>query len=545
MSKNKINDLIFKSLTMSQLSKVPVLLMSAPGLGKTTSVEIWAKKMGYKLQVLRGSSSSETEILGYDVVDHEMTKIEKTTVHLRPHWFTTLLKNEALGIKTLLFLDEITTAPEHVQAALLQLIFDRKVKDEKIPDSTLIVSAGNYASSLGGSFKLIPPLMNRFSIINIIPNNDDMGAFLSKYEGSISETSKFEDEGWKAKLAEALIDDRDASQFGDNLPKAGEFMERQIKNVIESLTKDGKYNPKIAELESIYSDVTSLDDPTLYGFVSGRTLGYFRDCSLTLVDRFGSNIVREPIFKEMTKGLVGLSLSIEGKKLDITKNDVSSSFLAAIERAISDTKKLANGDLIEINKIINEFISKCKTSVSSKTTNEDFYKLVNLESLINQFKSINSVDIRDIQRPIEPTKVTELFDSLSKLGDKLGGKAFSLGFPNNSPVTDENFWLERKENLVELILEYNKHSQAIEALCNLVSDPTRDYSDEVKKKATMEYQKLLKRDQSPSSISNFIKATLIEQHSMARWGKSPDKFSKEMVEMAQSFPQIRKVNLRK
>ena len=175
MAKSKNNDInaqIFYALKVSEESRVPFLFMSAPGMGKSTSVDMFAKIRGYELEVLRGNSTSESEVMGYDVVD--TTPGSKSTIHLRPSWYNKVLENAANGKRTLLFLDEITTCPEHVQSALLHLIFERKVGDENIPEDTLIVSAGNYSQSLGNTFGLIPPLMNRFCIFNIVPEKEDV-----------------------------------------------------------------------------------------------------------------------------------------------------------------------------------------------------------------------------------------------------------------------------------------------------------------------------------------------------------------------------------
>ena len=187
MAKSKNNDInaqIFYALKVSEESRVPFLFMSAPGMGKSTSVDMFAKIRGYELEVLRGNSTSESEVMGYDVVD--TTPGSKSTIHLRPSWYNKVLENAANGKRTLLFLDEITTCPEHVQSALLHLIFERKVGDENIPEDTLIVSAGNYSQSLGNTFGLIPPLMNRFCIFNIVPEKEDVKSFLCRYEGAIA-----------------------------------------------------------------------------------------------------------------------------------------------------------------------------------------------------------------------------------------------------------------------------------------------------------------------------------------------------------------------
>ena len=129
---DSINVSIFTALKVSEVSKVPVLIMSNPGVGKSTSVEMYAKVRGYNLVLLRGNSTTAEEIMGYDVADTNLE--EPTTKHLRPSWYTKILKEHESGGKSLLFLDEITTANEYVQAALLHLVFERKVGDEKLPE---------------------------------------------------------------------------------------------------------------------------------------------------------------------------------------------------------------------------------------------------------------------------------------------------------------------------------------------------------------------------------------------------------------------------
>ena len=167
--KNSINEQIFSALKVAEISKVPTLIISNPGAGKSSSVEEFAKIRNYHLIVLRGNSTTADEITGYDTVPSGIKEGERrAAVGLRPSWFQELMTEHEKGGKTLLFLDEITTAPEYVQAALLHLVFERSCKDEKFPEDTLIVAAGNYATNLTSSMTLLPPMMNRFMILNII-----------------------------------------------------------------------------------------------------------------------------------------------------------------------------------------------------------------------------------------------------------------------------------------------------------------------------------------------------------------------------------------
>ena len=62
----------------------------------------------------------------------------------------------------LLFLDELTTAPPAVQAALLRVVLERKVGFHNLPALVRIVAAANPPDLMTGGWELSPPLRNRF-----------------------------------------------------------------------------------------------------------------------------------------------------------------------------------------------------------------------------------------------------------------------------------------------------------------------------------------------------------------------------------------------
>jgi hypothetical protein len=61
-----------------------------------------------------------------------------------------------------LFLDELTTAPPSVQAALLRVILERKVGFRPLPKGVRVVAAANPPDQVVGGWELSPPLRNRF-----------------------------------------------------------------------------------------------------------------------------------------------------------------------------------------------------------------------------------------------------------------------------------------------------------------------------------------------------------------------------------------------
>jgi MoxR-like ATPase len=57
----------------------------------------------------------------------------------------------------LLFLDELTTAPPAVQAAMLRVVLERAVGDVELPASVRIVAAANPAEQAADGWELTAP----------------------------------------------------------------------------------------------------------------------------------------------------------------------------------------------------------------------------------------------------------------------------------------------------------------------------------------------------------------------------------------------------
>ena len=190
ISSNSINVRLFSAIKMCDRAGLPLLILSNPGFSKSSTVFMYAEIAGRTLIQLRSNSTTHEEVVGYDTVPQNITGVDanepRAAVHLRPSWFQDLLDADARGEKCLLFLDEITTAHSSVQSALLHLIFERKCGNEPIPDSTLIISAGNYMSNLSRDLSgLMSPTMNRFAIYNLRFELNDLDCFLGHYTGSL------------------------------------------------------------------------------------------------------------------------------------------------------------------------------------------------------------------------------------------------------------------------------------------------------------------------------------------------------------------------
>lgn len=130
---------------------IPVLLWGRPGVGKSSFLEA-LDRPDFPVLTLIASIHDPTDFSGLPV--HHDGKVHYAV----PEWVK-LFEGEGVG---LLFLDELTTAPPSVQAALLRVVLERKVGFHALPPGVRIVAAANPPDLMSGGWELSPPLRNRF-----------------------------------------------------------------------------------------------------------------------------------------------------------------------------------------------------------------------------------------------------------------------------------------------------------------------------------------------------------------------------------------------
>ena len=144
--------------------RIPGLMLSHAGFGKTSTVRLYSKYYDYNCIELVPSQYAADDIVGVQIFDTERNQL----VRKAPSWFRRLKETiESNGKRTILFIDEITTCNPYIQGPLLDLIFSRSIGEEKLPDNVMVVAAGNYASDLNGEFTMVNPLINRFVLLNL------------------------------------------------------------------------------------------------------------------------------------------------------------------------------------------------------------------------------------------------------------------------------------------------------------------------------------------------------------------------------------------
>lgn len=140
------------ALGIAVAARAPVLLWGAPGTGKSSAVQAMASAMDWPCEVVIASIREPSDFAGLPVV------IDGNVRFAPPTWATKL----ATSGHGVLFLDEISTAPPAVQAALLRVVLERVVGDLELPDNVAVVAAANPPEQAADGWDLSAPLANRF-----------------------------------------------------------------------------------------------------------------------------------------------------------------------------------------------------------------------------------------------------------------------------------------------------------------------------------------------------------------------------------------------
>ncbi|KIF71115.1 ATPase AAA [Streptomyces sp. AcH 505] len=149
-------DAQLEALTLAVAADLPVLLWGEPGIGKTAALTQLAAALDLPLTTVIASVHEPSDFSGLPVVGDDPA--EQGVPMAPPDWAVRLVR----AGRGLLFLDELSTAPPAVQAALLRLVLERRVGALRLPPGVRIVAAANPRSSAADGWELSPPLANRF-----------------------------------------------------------------------------------------------------------------------------------------------------------------------------------------------------------------------------------------------------------------------------------------------------------------------------------------------------------------------------------------------
>lgn len=140
--------------------RVPLHIWGACGVGKSQIVSQVAKDLQWEFLDVRAVQLDPVDLRG-------LPRIESGHTKWAPPKF---LPSSGKGI---LFLDELTSAPQLTQAGCYQLVLDRQLGEYVLPDGWVVIAAGNPASERGVHFSMPRPLRNRFVHLELEADLDD------------------------------------------------------------------------------------------------------------------------------------------------------------------------------------------------------------------------------------------------------------------------------------------------------------------------------------------------------------------------------------
>jgi len=167
----KVED-VRKAILYAIKTKLPLMIWGKPGIGKSSLVRDVATELSYNLIDLRLSLLLPEDLMGLPAIINGLTK------WMRPE----LLPPSDSTTPTILFLDEINLAQLSMQHAAYQLILDRRIGAYQLPDSVVIIAAGNRIEDRTGVTDMNPALANRFIHINFpVPTKDEWTEWAVKH----------------------------------------------------------------------------------------------------------------------------------------------------------------------------------------------------------------------------------------------------------------------------------------------------------------------------------------------------------------------------
>ncbi len=145
-----------KALITALASAQSILLLSAPGMGKSQIVQQAAAEAGLPCRSLLGTQIAPEDVSGIPRIVGERSVFCPPRILLpeRPEPFC-------------LFLDELPACAPDVQKSFYSLLLERRVGEHSLPKGTWVVSAGNRMQDRALVRALSSALVNRVFIIHV------------------------------------------------------------------------------------------------------------------------------------------------------------------------------------------------------------------------------------------------------------------------------------------------------------------------------------------------------------------------------------------
>jgi len=146
------------------------MISSSPGIGKSDIIRKIAEDAKLKIIDYRLAQADPTDLMGFPTINENKTRSN----YAPPITFPLEHDPIPTGLNGfLLFLDEINSAPNSVQAASYKLILDRQIGDHKLHPKTFIIAAGNLDTDRAITNRLSTAMQSRLIHLNISVDSED------------------------------------------------------------------------------------------------------------------------------------------------------------------------------------------------------------------------------------------------------------------------------------------------------------------------------------------------------------------------------------
>lgn len=216
-----LTDLYEAAYNEGTLNRIPSVNLVGPmGVGKSSATWDIAHRLSNKVGIpvyvtdIRLLNFSPIDLRGIPAAD----SAREFTVWLKPKIFD--LPENAINI---LFLDEISAAPQSLQAAAYQIALDKKIGEHKLPDNCIVICAGNRTTDKSVAFRMPKALANRLMHFEI------QADFESWYEWAISEGLDARVLGYLAFNNSKLSQEPSLEELAFPTPRSWEFVSGLLK----------------------------------------------------------------------------------------------------------------------------------------------------------------------------------------------------------------------------------------------------------------------------------------------------------------------------
>lgn len=140
-------------LTAHIRARVPAMVWGPPGVGKSEVAQQVAGEEGLRYIDIRALLMDPVDLRGIPRLAEDGTTQWAAPGFLPP-------ENSTEGF--LINLEELPSATPMVQAALYQLVLDRRIGEYRLPDGASVIACGNRVTDGGISYRMPVPLRRRF-----------------------------------------------------------------------------------------------------------------------------------------------------------------------------------------------------------------------------------------------------------------------------------------------------------------------------------------------------------------------------------------------